>query len=66
MLSCGALERINNPYIELIAELCFSKNQKSESEFVFLRNVNLLFKKNFKKAKLFTKAAFFLYFRDYP
>ena len=28
MLSCGALERNNNPYIESIVEPCVSKNQK--------------------------------------
>ena len=28
MLSCGALERSNNPYIEWIAEPCVTKNQK--------------------------------------
>ena len=28
MLSCGALKRSNNPYIESIVELCVSKNQK--------------------------------------
>ena len=28
MLSCGALERSNNPYIKLIVEPCVSKNQK--------------------------------------
>ena len=28
MLSEGALERSNNPYIESIVELCVSKNQK--------------------------------------
>ena len=28
MLSCGALERSNNPYIELIVGPCFSKNPK--------------------------------------
>ena len=27
MLSCGALERSNNPYIEIV-EPCVSKNQK--------------------------------------
>ena len=29
MLSCGALERINNSYIESIVEPCVSKSQKS-------------------------------------
>ena len=28
MLSCGALEKSNNPYIEPIVEPCVSKNQK--------------------------------------
>ena len=28
MLSCGALERSNNPYIESIVEPCVSMNQK--------------------------------------
>ena len=28
MLSCGALERSNNSYIESIVEPCVSKNQK--------------------------------------
>ena len=28
MLSCGALERSSNAYIESIAEPCVSKNQK--------------------------------------
>ena len=28
MLSCGALERSNDPYVESIVEPCFSKNQK--------------------------------------
>ena len=28
VLSCGALERSNNPYIESIVELCVSNNQK--------------------------------------
>ena len=28
MLSCGALERNNNPYIESTVEPCVSKNQK--------------------------------------
>ena len=28
MLSCGALKRSNNPYIESIVETCVSKNQK--------------------------------------
>ena len=28
MLSCGALERNNNPYIEEIVELCDFKNQE--------------------------------------
>ena len=28
VLSCGALERSNNPYIESIVEPCVSKNQK--------------------------------------
>ena len=28
MLSCGALERSSNPYIESIVGTCFSKNQK--------------------------------------
>ena len=28
MLSCDALKRSNNPYIESIVELCVSKNQK--------------------------------------
>ena len=28
MLSCGALERSNNPYKESILEPCVSKNQK--------------------------------------
>ena len=31
---------------------------------MYLRNVNLLFKKNFKSAELLTKTSFFLYFRD--
>ena len=30
MLSCGALERRNNPQIELIEWPCFSKNQKRD------------------------------------
>ena len=29
MLSCGALERSNNPYIKSIVEPCVSKNQKT-------------------------------------
>ena len=28
MLSCGALEKSNNPYIESIVKLCVSKNEK--------------------------------------
>ena len=28
VLSCGAFERSNNPYIESIVEPCVSKNQK--------------------------------------
>ena len=32
----------------------------------YLRNVNLLVKKNFKSAELLNKASFFLYFRDRP
>ena len=28
MLSCDALEKSNNPYVESIAEPCVSKNQK--------------------------------------
>ena len=32
----------------------------------YLRNLNLLFKKNSKRAELLTKASFFLYFRDRP
>ena len=31
MLSCGALERSNNPYIELIVVPCFSKNQNLQN-----------------------------------
>ena len=31
-----------------------------------MRNVNLLFKKGFKSAKLLTKTAFSIYFRDRP
>ena len=34
--------------------------------FKVYKNVNLLFKKNFKSAGLPTKASFFLYFRDRP
>ena len=34
--------------------------------FRHIRNVNLLFKKNFKSAELLTKTSFFLYFRDRP
>ena len=32
----------------------------------YIRNVNLLFKKDFKIAELLTKTSFFLYFRDCP
>ena len=32
----------------------------------YLRNVNILFKKNFKSAELLTKASFFLYVRERP
>ena len=28
MLSCGALERNNNPYVKSIVQPCVSKNQK--------------------------------------
>ena len=28
MLSCGALEKSNNPYTESIVEACVSQNQK--------------------------------------
>ena len=31
MLSCGALERSNNSYIEPIVEPCVSKNQRERS-----------------------------------
>ena len=31
MLSCGALERSNNPYTEAIVEPCVSENQKRSS-----------------------------------
>ena len=31
MLSCGALERSNNPYIESTVESCVSKDQKEIS-----------------------------------
>ena len=34
--------------------------------FKYLRNVNLLLKKNFKSAELLTKGSFFLYIRDSP
>ena len=37
-----------------------------ESFLRYLRNVNLLFKKNSKSAEFLTKASFFLYFRDRP
>ena len=50
MLSYSVLERSNNPYIHK----------------VYLRNLNLLFKKNSKRAELLTKTSFFLYFRDRP
>ena len=65
MLSCGALERSNNSYIEWIAEPCVSKNQKSESEFVFKKCKSLI-QKEFKSAELLTKASFFIYFKDRP
>ena len=32
----------------------------------YIRNVNLLFKKDFKIAELLTKTSFFCYFRDRP
>ena len=32
----------------------------------YLRNLNLLFKKNSKRAELLTKASFFLYFKNRP
>ena len=31
-----------------------------------MKNLNLLFKKDFKSAELLTKTSFFLYFRDRP
>ena len=33
---------------------------------MYIRNVNLSFKKNFKFAELRTKTSFFVYFRDRP
>ena len=112
VLSCGALERSNNSYIELKLEprgfnnqkeifamwvwlgrkswrrteaieksihkfkvefeyLCVGekKNNRFEITVIILRytkNVNLLFKQDFKIAKLLTKTSFFLYFRDRP
>ena len=32
----------------------------------YIRNVDILFKKDFKFAELFTKTSFFFYFRDRP
>ena len=45
------------------------KNNRFEITVIILRytrNVNLLFKKDFKIAELLTKTSFFLYFRDRP
>ena len=43
MLSCAALERSNNSYIESIVKPCVSKNQKN------LRHVGLIGKEILKK-----------------
>ena len=34
--------------------------------YIYITNVNFLFKKDFKIAKLLTKTSVFLYFRDCP
>ena len=42
MLSCGALERSNNPYIDSIVEPCLSKNQKKDSRYAGLIGKKIL------------------------
>ena len=45
------------------------KNSSFEIQLIilsYIKNVNILFKKDFKFAKLLTKTSFFLYFRDRP
>ena len=51
--------------------LCVEEKKNNGFEIVIIilrtiRNVNLLFKKDFKIAELLTKTSFFLYFRDRP
>ena len=74
MLSCGALERSNNPYIESTVEPFVSKNQKGiacvcvcereknksfEIHVIILRYIrNVKLKKDFKFAELLTKISF--------
>ena len=51
MLSCGALERSNNPYIESIVEPCVSKNRKEIlAMWVWLE------RKSWKKAEAMEKS----------
>ena len=42
MLSCGALERSNNPYIESIVERCISISQETDPRYVFLIGKKIL------------------------
>ena len=76
MLSYGALESSNNPYIETTVKPCISMNQRGifaawvreknnsfKIHIIILRykrNVNLPFKKDFKFAELLNKISFFL------
>ena len=48
------------------AHLCVRASKLLQSFLRHIRNVDLLFKKDFESAKLLTKTSFFFYFRDRP
>ena len=67
------LRQWKNVSMSLKQNLCIcvseSKNYSFEITLIilrYIRNVNLLFKKDFKIAEFFIKSSFFLYFRDRP
>ena len=59
------------PWAESGICVCVKRKKKTVLKSLYsflrhLRNVNLLFKKDFKSAELLSKTSFFLYFRDRP
>ena len=57
-------EIIDSKRVYLCFLIVFLREVTIHISIRYLRSLNLLFKKNSKRAELLTKASFFLYFRD--